>query len=338
MVTIYEIAKELNISPATVSRALNNKPNVSKSTKKAVISIAEKLHYVPNSLASSLRNGRGKTIGIIVPQINHQFFSSIIHGAEKTLISKDYNLLICQSNESFVKEVQSINSLLSSRVDGILISHSKETTTPEHLTNIIKAGIPLVQFDRVFPNIGTSYVTNDNYNSSYHSVVHLLEQGYTRIAHLHGPITSKVHQDRKKGYEQAILNAGIEIFQDHILEGTTEETGYNAAKKLMNLKNPPDAFFCASDYSALGVLNYALENNLKVPKDIGIVGFANEPFTRLTRPKITTLDQFSENIGIEAATILLNELEDKESTIRRTYSLVPSLTLRESSMRLDANK
>ncbi len=226
---------------------------------------------------------------------------------------------------------------MSSRVDGILISHSKETTTSDHLVNIIKIGIPLVQFDRVFPNIGTSYITNDNYNSSYHSVKHLLEQGYTRIAHLHGPITSKVYQDRKKGYEQALLNAGIEISQDFILEGITEETGYNIIKVLMSLENPPDAYFCASDYSALGVLNYALENNLKVPKDIGIVGFANEPFTKLTRPRITTLDQFSENIGIKAASLLLTEIEnkDKKNTVVSTYSLVPSLTIRESSMRLN---
>jgi LacI family transcriptional regulator len=333
-VTIYDIAKKLNVTPSSVSRALNNSRYVNEATKKLILKTAEEMHYKRNILASNLRRGHTKTIGVIVPRINQNFFANVIAGIEDATYKQGYNLIICQTNESYEKEVQCANTLINQHVDCIVISISVETKNFKHLQNIMDHDIHLIQFDRVADEIETLKVINDNEQASFEAVSHMIGQGYKRIALLEGPQNLDIFRQRKNGYLQALAKHNMPVVKELVIENAwTKELGAKATRQLLSLPNPPDAIFAStSDFSALGVLEVANTMHIKVPSELGICGYSNEDFTELISPSITTIDQFSMYMGKTVANLYFQELENTDAeTIPKVVSIKPKLIIRAST-------
>ena len=334
--TIYDIAKKLNIAASSVSRGLNNIGNINEETRKLILATAAELNYKRNTLASNLRKGQSKTIGIVVPRINQNFFSNVIAGIEEASYQKGYNLIICQSNESHVKEIQCVNTLINQHVDCIVISVSAEGSDYQHLQNVMDSGIQLIQFDRVASELETLKVINDTEQVSMEAVSHMIEQGYKRIALLEGPQNLDIFKQRKAGYLNALKKYNMPIIDELVVENAwTKELGATATRALLSLPNPPDAIFAStSDFSALGVLEVASAMGIKVPSELGICGYSNEAFTEITSPSITTIDQFSIYMGKSIADLYFREMEKEESSrIPKTISIKPNLIIRASTSR-----
>lgn len=334
--TIYDIAEKLNITASSVSRALNNSNYVNEATKKLILKTAAEMNYRRNTLASNLRMGQSKTIGIVVPRINQNFFSNVIAGIEEATYERDYNLIICQSNESHEREIKCVNTLIHQHVDCIVISVSADSYNYDHLKNVIDHGIQLIQFDRVADELETLKVINDNETASFEAVSHLIEQGYKRIALLEGPQNLGIFKQRKTGYLAALAKHGLPVIDELIVENAwTKELGAEATRKVLSLPEPPDAIFAStSDFSALGVLEVATAMGLKVPDELGILGYANEPFTELTSPSITTIDQFSLYMGKTVANLYFQEMDNKDTqVVPKIISIKPKLIVRSSTMR-----
>jgi len=335
-VTIYDIAQKLNVTPSTVSRALSSNGYVNSATRQLVRETAAELNYKPNTVASNLRMGQTKTIGVIVPRINQNFFANVIAGIENIAYEQGYSLIICQSDEQHEKEVKSVNTLINQRVDCIVISVSADSYNYDHLQNVVDQGMQLIQFDRVAEDLDTLKVINDNEQASFEAISHLIEQGYKKIALLEGPQNLAIFRQRKSGYLRALKQYGLPVKDAFIVENAwTKELGAAATKKLLSLKNAPDAIFAStSDFSALGVLEVASHLKIPVPSHLGICGYSNEAFTEITSPSITTIDQFSIEMGKEVANLFFEEIEKHGSTAPlKTVSIKPELIIRGSSSR-----
>lgn len=337
-VTINDIADAVGIAPSSVSKALNDMPTISENMKTLVRAKARELNYKHNSNAANLRKGTSRTIGVIVPKINVAFFADIIAGIEQVCFENDHRLIICQSDESFVREVQAVETLIQQHVDCILISLSKETKTTEHLREIINHDIQLVQFDRVDHTFGGHILVNDNEDASFKAVQHLIDQGYKKIAFIGGPDYLQLYKERKQGYLDAIKSFHLVIPYNFITDNVlNKEAAQVVATELLSLGDPPDAFFTVSDYAALGVLKAAAQLHKKVPDEIGIIGFSNEAFTEVTSPTLSSVSQQSKKMGRETANIYFNSVLSKkagnkvDSAVKRVVE--SSLIVRESSSR-----
>lgn len=338
-VTIKDIARELGISPSTVSRALKDHPDISPDTKKAVNQLATQLNYQPNTVALNLRQSKTNTIGVIIPEIVHFFFSTIISGIEDVAYRAGYNVILAQSNESQAREVTDIKALFNSRVDGMLISVSRETTNFDHIESILAKGVPIVFFDRVYNNPQLSKVIVDDFAGAKDATMHLIQQGCSRIAHIEGPPNLDISKQRLDGYKAALAENNIK-FQEELIaicrSGTIEE-GKEAALKLLNMKKRPDAIFASNDPSAMGAMVAIKEKGLKIPQDVAVVGFSNWFFSALMEPSLTTVDQPGFEMGQEAAKLLIRQIEkkgkDKEDTEipSETKILKTRLIIRDSS-------
>jgi LacI family repressor for deo operon, udp, cdd, tsx, nupC, and nupG len=334
--TIYDIAAKLGITASSVSRALNNSSQVNEKTKELIIKTADELNYKRNILASNLRKGQSKTIGVVVPRINQNFFSNVIAGIEETTYQKGYNLIICQSGEDHNKEIQCVNTLINQHVDCIVISVSADSYDYQHLQNVIDHGIQLIQFDRVAEELETLKVINDNVQASFEAVSHLIEGGYKRIALLEGPQNLSIFKQRKEGYLKAFQMYNVPVIDELIVENAwTKELGAEGTRKLLSLPNPPDAIFAStSDFSALGVLDVANAMGIKVPSELGICGYANESFSEITSPSITTIDQFSVYMGNTVANLFFQEIGNTDTTAKpKIISIKPELIIRGSTSR-----
>jgi len=334
--TIYDIAKKLNIAASSVSRALNNSNSVSAETKALILKTASDLNYKPNTMASNLRKGDNQTIGVVVPRINQNFFSNIIAGIEEVTYKEGYNLVICQSNESMEKEIACVNALVNQHVSCIMVSISTETTDYHHLQNVLDHHIKLLQFDRVIDDLDTYKVVNDNERASFEAVSHLIEQGYKRIALLEGPQNLAIFRQRKEGYLAALKKYNFPVLKELMCENAwTKELGASATQGLLSLSEPPDAIFAStSDFSALGVLEVATANGISVPDNLGICGYSNEPFTEITSPSITTVDQFSVSMGKTIANLYFKEMRSGEiDDLTKIVSTKPKLVIRSSTRR-----
>lgn len=333
-ITIYDIAEILSITPSTVSRALSNHPRISERTKKRVKKIAKELHYQHNGIAAALRSGKTHILGIIVPTTNRNFFTSVFHGIEQVANQAGYNLMITQSNDTIALEKLNIEALLKAQVDGIIASISKETTTFHHFESVMENNIPLILFDRVSENIGASTVVLDDYLGGYIATEHLIQQGCKRIAHFSGQQHLNIYKYRFKGYLGALEAYNIAFDPDLVVfkNQLNLEDGRQCMKPLLQLSHPPDAVFTASDYSAIGAMQVVKENGLSIPDDIALVGFANEPFTSFVEPGLTTINQWSEEMGQLAANLFLEEvLADDQVLMPRKKVLKPKLIIRGSS-------
>lgn len=331
-VTIRDIALKLKISISTVSRALRNSPEIKLETRQKVMAMAEKLNYTPNVVAQSLRVNRTKTLGIVVPQLASHFFASNISGIQDTAYKRGYNVMICQSNENFEQEKSDIRTLISTRVDGLLISLSRETESYEHLQNLIDREIPFVLFDRITEGFPVSTVTVDDTLGAYKVTKHLLDQGCERIAFISGPEGMYICKKRIAGYVQALKESGISIDEDLIVySDLTEESNKKLTDQLLGLEDKPDAIFAINDPVAIDVMKFLKSKGMKIPQDIALVGFTNMPVSDALEPSLSTVDQPAYEMGRLAANNLLDQLLDPESFEPQDLVLDTELVIRNSS-------
>jgi LacI family transcriptional regulator len=338
-VTIKDIARELGISPSTVSRALKDHPDISPETKRLVNELAEKLNYQPNIVALSLRQSKTNTIGVIIPEIVHFFFSTVISGIEDVAYSAGYNVILAQSNESQSREITDIKALFNSRVDGMLMSVSRETSNFDHIESILAKGVPIVFFDRVYKTEQASKIIVDDFTGAKEATLHLIDQGCKRIAHLEGPPNLDISKQRLEGYMEALKEHNIPFNKELVAicpSGTIEE-GRAATEKLLALKNRPDAIFATNDPAAMGAMQAIKEKGLKIPKDVALVGFSNWIFSSLLDPPLSSVDQPGFEMGQEAAKLLIRQIEkrDKDDSdfVPETKILKTRLIIRESSLK-----
>lgn len=333
--TIHDIAKKLNITASTVSRALNDHPRISEATKKAVQKAALKLNYQPNNIAAALRNGRSNIIGLIVPTIDRSFFATIVRGIEEVANASRYNVMICQSYDNYEKEVANVQTLLNARVDGIIISHAKETKDFEHLRKVREKGIPVIMIDRTNDKLEASQVVVDDFLAAFNATEHLIEQGCRRIAHFTSILKINIYKERLRGYKEALLNHGIAYDDALLIESNLQlEDGRNGMLQLLSLPQPPDGVFSASAYGIMGALQILNEKGIKVPQEIALIGFTNESFTSFSQPALSTVDQHGLRMGNAAAEIFLEEIADEDKKfIPQKIVLKPELIIRESSLR-----
>jgi len=331
--TITDIAKKLGISASTVSRALSDHPDINASTKKRVKKLAKECNYKPNPIAQSLKNNRTTIIGVIVPEIKHDFFSSAISGIEEIAYHAGYTIIVCQSNENFEREVVNTNALIQQRVAGIVASISQNTKNSNHFKSVIERGIPLVFFDRVCEDVSTSKVVIDDSKSAFDAVSYLINKGYKKIAHFAGPKVLGICKRRLNGYTDALIKAHVPIMKELICYGGLHEIdGYNSMDYLLRKNIIPDAIFAVNDPVAIGAFQKIKEVGLKIPGDIGIVGFSNNKITSLVDPAITTIDQPSFEMGKKAAEILIELIEsDKKNGRPKTITLDTKLIVRDST-------
>ena len=304
MVTITDIANALGITPSTVSRALSGSPRVKEETRDAVRQMADSMGYRRNIVASNLRKGRSDIVGIIVPRINREFFSNCISGAESVLQKAGYNILILQTNEDLETEIRALKTLRNYNVAGILMSHAISSQDSSHIRQII-GHIPLVQFDRIFRDLPGAKITGANFDGAYLATRHLIENGYKRIGTIAGYLNTVPYAERLAGYRKALEDNGIQYDETIVFKNAiVRETGCNAA--LRALECGCDALYSAGDFSALGAMEALKGQKVKVPEEFGIVGTANEFFTSLTSPSISSLGQHPFDMGQEAARAFLN--------------------------------
>lgn len=339
--TIKDIARELNVSFSTVSRALKDYPGISDETKKRVKELAKKLNYRPNAVALSLRKSKSFTIGVIIPEVVHFFFSTVISGVEEVASANGYNVILCQTNENLTREKSSIDTMVSNQIDGLLVSYSKETTDFGHFTRLMELDYPIVFFDRL-PEIENSVnVTVDDFNGAYQAVKHLIAQGYKKIAHFAGPKNLAISKKRKAGYIAALEESGIQVDQNLIVEcpSGTEKESYEMALALFeNTAIRPDALFAHHDIVAAGAMMAIKSLGLRIPEDVGVVGYSNWQFSSMIDPPLTTVSQPGSKIGEKATEILLEMIDGKKDKLNygqfKNVVLDTELLIRKSSVRI----
>ncbi len=311
--TIIDIAKRLQISPSTVSRALSDHPDIREETKEKVKRIAQELRYSPNPIAQSLKSSRTTTIGVIVPEIKHDFFSSAISGIEEVAYQSGYTILLCQSNENFEREVVNTNALMHHRVAGVVVSISQNTKSGDHFQDLLRRRIPLVFFDRVCEDVVASKVVIDDYRSAFDAVTYLIGRGYRKIAHFAGPKELEICKKRLSGYVEALKKAQFPVPNEFIrYGGLHEQDGYNSMDCMLKHDKVPDAVFSVNDPVAIGAFQRIKEVGLKIPDDIALIGFSNNRITGLIDPQLTTVDQPSFEMGKKAAQLLIDAIEGRE--------------------------
>lgn len=334
--TIKDLAKALNLSPSTVSRALRNHPDISPLTKKRVVSLANKLDYHPDSIARSLQTKKTNTIGVIVPEIKQPFFASVINGIEEFAYAAGYTIIVCQSNEDYEREVVYTRTLVSHRIAGLLVSLSKSTENFDHFRVLQRRNIPIVFFDRVSNEIEVSKVVVDDYNGAFDVVNHLIQSGYNRIAHLAGPKNLSISKFRLKGYKDALEKGNLPFHVDLVVHGGLDDTdGIVGFQKLLNLKPLPDAIFAVNDPVAIGAFIMIKEHGLKIPSDIALAGFSNTHMTSLLDPPLTTVEQPSYEIGKTAAQLLMEQINSNGEKLTPISKVIKTqVIVRDSTIRI----
>ncbi len=333
-VTIKDLAQELGISPSTVSRALADNPLVKTATRNAVKKLAKEYNYQPNFTALSLRNSKTRTIGIIIPQIVHEFFALVIRGIEDFAYANGYNVIICSTHEMYEREVSDTKALLTGRVDGILACLSKETTNFDHFKEFDERSIPLVFFDCVCDEIETHKVVIDDKAAGYVATKHLIEQGSRNIAFIGGPELLSINQDRYAGYEKALTEANLTVNRDWVVFCTTGDysDGLNSTKSLFQ-SGEIDGVFAATDMLAIGAIKNIKALNKRIPEDVAVVGFSNWSIAELFEPSLTTINQPGYEMGYKAAELLIQQISEPENNEYETFMLQTDLVVRESSVR-----
>ena len=333
--TIIDIAKSIGVSNSTVSRALHGHADISPETRQAVLDMAAQLDYQPNQLAYNLVKSRTNTIGMIVPEFTNSFFPNVIIGAHEVLTEAGYNLTIMQSNESYAVEVSNTKAMLANRIDGLLISLTQETNNYDHLKVFEKRGIPLVLFNRVCDQVDAPKVVVNDFDASFSAVEHLIQNGYERIAHLGGPLNLQVSRERLRGYRAAMEKYGKTIEENMVIQGMfSQQKARIYGKYLLDLENRPDAIFAVNDSSAIEIMLMALEKGIKIPDELGVVGFSDNPESAYIGPGLTTIRQPTAEIGKTTAKWILQLVESEEDVkLPNETVLKTELVVRGSSKR-----
>lgn len=330
-VTIKDIARELGISPSTVSKALKGHPDISSDTKRAVRELVEKWNYKPDPIALSLKSGQGRTIGVIMPEIVHYFFSTVISGIEDIAYDSGYNVMFCQSNELYDREVKAVETFLNSRVDGILVSLCKNTYDFDHFRRIMKSGIPLVFFDRICEEMETDRVIVDDEQGAFDAVDHLIRTGCSNIVHLSAPQNLLIGRNRKEGYLRALGENNIPADERNIIKCDTAEDARMVIPELLRRNIIPDGIFAVNDLTAAEAMKIVKLNGLKVPDDISIVGFTSGMISDLTDPPLTSVQQHGYVLGREAVSMLIGSLENREKRDFQTRVIKTELVVKGST-------
>lgn len=337
-VTIYDIAKKLNLATSTISRALKDHHSISAKTIKKVKEAVAEMGYQPNSLAASLRSNKTKTIGVLVPTIDQPFLSSLISGIETAAKKSGYNILITQSGDSYQEEINITKALYASRVSGIICSLGMETTDTSHFLPFIDAKIPVVFVDRVPFDIDTYRVVIDNYAAGYKATKHLIDQGCKRIAHLYaGPELGTLFSERKRGYLDALRAHNLPVDDELIikLDALIFDEGIKATNKLLDLKNPPDGIFSSVDIIAISAIQCAKKRGIKIPQDLAIIGFNDDPISSVIDPSLSTISHPAFKMGqISTEKVLNHLLIKKEENIKEVTFLNTEVIIRESSQKI----
>lgn len=308
-ITIKDIAKALHISPSTVSRSLADHPDISQETKDLVNAYAKEHKYKPNALALSLRTNNTRTIGVILPQIVHFFFSSVLSGIEDEAEKGGYRVIISQSNENYAKEVKGAQALLEARVCGVLASVAKTTTDYAHFQDLIDSDIPVVFFDRICPGILTDRVVVDDYAGVCSAVEHLIRTGCRRIAFFGSPAHLAISNNRRMGYEDALRKNGLAVDKSLIKICDNYTDALSLTPTLLDMPEPPDAFFAVNDETAIGVMNVVKARGLKIPEEVSVCGFTNNSLGEVSDPLLTSVDQHGYELGATAMKLLKNRLD-----------------------------
>lgn len=335
-ITIRDIAKELKLSVSTVSKALRDSHEISAKTKKLVLEYAQSNNYKPNPIAQSLKQGRSKSIGIVVSTIENQFFSQVINGIESVAYQHGYNVIITQTHESYDLELKNVGHLTQRSIDGLLISLSTETKDVEHLKELHQKGLPIVFFDRVSNEINTHKVIADNFKGGYDATRHLIDSGYRKIAHITSPPNISITSERYAGYRQALEEAGITIPDEYIKHcahgGRDLDEIENALNELLALDDKPKAIFTTSDRITTNTLYLLTKLKVKIPQEIALVGYTNTTLADVLNPPLSTVYQPGFDIGKNATEMLLNLINSKHPVTEfETLVLPTELFVRKSS-------
>lgn len=333
--TIYDIASKLSISTATVSRALQNHPSVSKKTKDSILKTAKELGYRYNTFAANLRTQRTNTIGFLVHELNSTFITSVLAGVEKVTTEAGFDLLIAHSSESYKKEVANANNLFHKRVDGLIASLAFETKDLEHFQPFIEKNVPIIFFDRVEESNEIPAVIIDNYKAGYQATKHLIEQGCKRIVLVTASLNRNVYLQRQQGYKDALLEHGLKYKEDLVIvNDLSEKAGAAAAQQILKMRQRPDGIFITNDFVAAVCMQVLKDNGIRIPEDMAIVGFNNDAISKLVEPHLTTINYPGKDMGEIAARALvehLNGLKDLKTANR--IIIRSDLIVRESSLK-----
>lgn len=334
-ITIKDIAKELNISISTVSRALRGMPEIHADTRKAVLDLAEKLDYQPNQLAKNLAKSSTKTIGVIVPNLSYYFFSAVLNSIEEAAMQAGYSVLVCQTNESHAKEVINIQNLMRGQVEGLLISLSHDTDNCEHIHKLLQKNIPLVLFDRHVNNLDASKVIVDNHAAAFKATEHLIQNRCSKIAFLAGPLHLLISNQRLAGYKSALEQYKLGFDEQYVFHcDYTQENAVAQTLAMMRLPKPPDGIVTVSDRVAFPTIHTLKKQGIRIPEDVAIVSFNNEPACEFLSPSLSSINQPIDKIGKESVRLLLQQMEAKEDILPKNVCILETeLVVRESSMR-----
>jgi len=330
-VTLKDLAKQLKVSPSTVSRALRGHPDISAQTRSQILALAESLDYHPDNIAQSLKSARTKNIGVIIPEIKHDFFASVLDGIEDVTYEAGYSILVCKSNESYEREVMNTRVLASNRIAGLVASISQNTQDAGHFKALERRRIPLVFFDRVFEDAAISKVIVNDEEGAFSAVDYLLRKGYRKVAHIGGPQHLSIGTQRFHGYCRALEAHGISLDMNLVyFGGLYEEDGSVAFERLCQFK--PDAVFAVNDPVAIGAMMKIKTQGLKIPGDVAVVGFSNNSVAAMVDPPLTTVAQPAYEIGASAARLLMEAIEQKNSARKAVVeTLKTELIIRESA-------
>ena len=335
-ITIYDLAAKLNISIATVSRALKDDPVVSKKTRKKIFDLAEEMGYRSNHFARNLRNQRTDTIGVIVPRLNSYFMSTVISGMENVVNDSGYGLIISQSSESALKEKANAKTMFNNRVDGLLVSLAYDTENIEHFDNFFRKSVPIIFFDRVTDHKDCTNIVIDNRKAAYEATSHLIAQGSKNIVHITAMPKRNVYVDRLRGYKQALADHNIPFKEELVvISNLSQEAGFEVGEKIRAMKKLPDAVFVANDNAAVGCMLALKQSGIRIPEDIAFVGFNNDPVSKVIEPNLTTINYPGYEMGKVAALNLINHLNGS-SLLHSTNTIVlrSELIIRASSVRI----
>jgi LacI family transcriptional regulator len=332
-ITIYDIAKKLDLSSATVSRALNDSSVINEKTKNKVKKVAKELGYQQNNFASNLRKQRSNTIGVIIHELKSNFTTSVLAGIEKITTEAKYDLIIAHSSESSVKEIANAHNLFHKRVDGLIASLSFETENMDHFQPFYNKGIPVIFFDRVEENDESTKVVIDNYKAGYAATKHLIEQGCKNIVLVTGSLKRNVYKNRFRGYRDALNDNDLEILEESILiKDLSEQTGIEVANQILAMSPLPDGAFITNDFTAAICMRTLKEHGIKIPENIAIVGFNNDTVSKIVEPSLTTIDYPATLMGEVAATNLINHIRGKANLNQMNTIIINSeLIVRDSS-------
>ena len=334
-ITIYDLARELSLHPATISRALKDHHAINKNTKKKIVDMAEEMGYQSNNFASNLRKKKTSTIGVIIPRLDSYFVSSVLTAMEKIANDSGYNIIISQSMESVGKEIVNAKTMFDNRVDGLLVSLAYDTDNIDHFEKFTKKGIPVIFFDRVFQTNDSVCIVIDNYKNAYEVTTHLIEEGCRRIMHVTGNLKQNVYSDRFNGYKKALKDAKIPFDEKLLISGELNEAaGTAVGEAILAMKKLPDGIFVANDICAASCMRVLKQNRIRVPEDIAIAGFNNDPISRIVEPNITTVNYPAWQMGEIAASSLINHLNGL-ANIHSTNKIIlkSELLTRDSTLR-----